>query len=214
MINKYFVIILSLLSGTFLLLVESASAYEFPPYQGVTLKILGDISESYSNNITYASDNENRIEDFTTMVNLGLDFQYAGKRRSLKFSGDVTREIFQPSSDVSNPSEKARLVFINEFSSYDRISLSNNFTHTRVPGRNLGGYNVDECREDGEDRGLPSDIIESICNDYEEAFGRFKGRFDSYSNSLGLTYNKTISEYFNIGTTYNYRQNWSNVEGT
>ncbi len=200
--------------GLFFLMSTSANAYEFPPYRGITLKIIGDIAGNYSNNVTYASDEENKVEEFTTMLNLGLNFQYTGKGRSLGFSGNVKREIFQPSSDVRNPSENAILTFTNEFSPYDRISLSNTFTHTQVPGRNLGDFGVYTCRQELEDKGLPPDIIESICNEYEEEFGRFKGRFDSYSNALSLTYNKTISEYFNISTNYNYRQNWSDEEGT
>jgi len=124
-INRYLVFKLAFSLGIFLLLLSPAIAYEFPPYQGITLKILGDISESYSNNITYASDNENRVEDFRTMLNLGLDFKYEGKTRSLGFSGRANRELFADSSNERNPSESVMLSFNNDFSEYDRIRFIN-----------------------------------------------------------------------------------------
>ncbi len=211
---RYFVIILTAFLGTFLVVTLPASAYEFPPYQGLTLKILGNISESYSNNTTYALDRDNRVEDFETMLNFGLDFKYTGKRVSLGFSGNIQREIFESSSDVSNPSENARLYFISEVTEYDRISVSNDFTHTKVPGQNQGLFAYDQCKENNENIGLPSDIVESLCNEFLEEFGRFKGRFDSYSNSLNLNYSKTISEQLSVGTSYNYGQFWSDDVGT
>jgi hypothetical protein len=214
MVNKNYAVILVFSCWITLIFHSNVNAYDFPPYEGLELKVIGNISENYSNNITYASDQENKIEDFRTMLNLGLDFKYTGKRRFLGFSGNLTRELFVPSSDARNPSEDARLTFTYEFSEYDRISLSNTFKHSRVPGRNRGGFSVDECREYYEDQGLPSDEIESICNEFEEQFGRFRGRFDSYSNSLGFIYNKIISEYFYVSTNYNYRENWSDEEGT
>lgn len=214
MANKSYAVILVLSCWIILIFNSYLDAYDFPPYQGLTLKVTGNISEKYSNNITYASDQENKIEDFTTVMNLGLDFNYTGKRRFLGFSGNLTRELFVPSSDARNPSENARLSFVNEFSEYDRISLNNDFSHSRVPGRSPGGFNVDECREYYANLGVPSENTEKICNEFAEEFGRHKGRFDSYRNSLNLAYSKYISEYFNIGTNYNYRKNWSEEEGT
>ena len=73
--------------------VSYVNAYEFPPYQGLRLKVLGDISENYSNNVTFASNDRNKVEDFRTMLNLGLDFKYEGKRRSVDFSGRASRQI-------------------------------------------------------------------------------------------------------------------------
>jgi hypothetical protein len=132
-------------------LISSVNAYEFPPYQGITLKILGDISENYSNNITFASDEENKVEDFRTMLNLGLDFKYEGKRRSLDLSGRVSRQIFEGTSNVSNPSENMSLTFNNEFSTYE-YNIAQYFNHIRS-GINLNEFDLNACR-DFRDSGL------------------------------------------------------------
>ncbi len=214
MVNKKNVVILGLSCWIILLFNLSVSAYDFPPYEGLTLKISGDISESYSNNITYASDREDEVEDFTTLLDLGLDFQYIGKRRFMLFAGNIRRELFEPQANVRNPSENASLIFNNEFTEYDKINLSNTFTHSRVPGKSQGGFDVDNCIEKYEEQGQSSDEVESICNEFAEQFGRHRGRFDSYSNSSGITYNRIISEYFTVRTNYNYRHNWSDDEDT
>ena len=75
-------------------------AYEFPPYEGVTLKIDGKISEDYSNNITYSQDDENRIEQWTTLLTLGLHLGYEGKKGALKLGGQMTQPIRFEDSDV------------------------------------------------------------------------------------------------------------------
>ena len=212
--NRYPVSLYIMGLGIFLLSIPAASAYEFPPYQGITLKIIGDISESYSNNITFASDEENKVEDFRTMLNLGLDFQYKGKRRSLDFSGRAKSQILEKSSNVRNPSENITLTFNNEFSKYDRIILRNTYAHTREPGRDQGDFDMNECRDYYENSSYNASEIESRCNEFEEEFGRFKGRFDSYSNNVSFSYYRQISDSFNIKSNYVYGQNWSNEEGT
>lgn len=195
-------------------IISPANAYEFPPYQGITLKVTGNISENYSNNITYASDNENRVEDFRTMLDLGLDFNYEGKKRSLAFSGRATRQILESNSDVRNPSENISLTFNNEFTKYDRLTVRNTFSHTQEPGSGQGEFNINECRDYYQNSGLSASQIEVKCNEFAEEFGRFKGRFESYRNDLSFTYNKYLSDSFNIGTNYVYSQNWSTEEGT
>ncbi len=197
-----------------LFMTASANAYEFPPYRGIDLKVTGSISENYSNNVTYAFENENKVEDFRTMLNLGLDFTYKGERRSLGLSGRLNREIFADSSNERNPSESVTLTFNNDFSEYDRLRFINTFRHTQEPGSFQGGYGLDQCREYYRNYGFSSDKIEILCNEFAEEFGRFKGKFDSYSNLLNLTYYKIISKYYNVSAGYRYGQNWSNEEGT
>jgi hypothetical protein len=195
-------------------LISSVNAYEFPPYQGLTLKILGDISESYSNNITFASDKENKVEDFRTMLNLGLDFKYEGKRRSIDFYGRASRQIFKGSSNVLNSTENILLTFNNDFSEYDNISLRATFDHTQDPGMNIGAFDLNACRAYWRNRGESDTDIELICNDTAAQFNRFKGRFDSYEDNFNFAYNREFSDSFNISTNYSYGENWSTAEGT
>lgn len=197
-----------------LLSAASASAYEFPPYQGITLKLSGNISENYNNNITFASDEENKVEDFRTMLNLGLDFQYQGKTRFIGFSGKARRQIFEEESDVTSSSENIAVTFNNEFSKYDRISLQNLYTHTQEPGSSQGDFDINACRDYYANSGLTASQIESKCNEFSEEFGRFKGRFDSHSNNLYFSYSRYISETFDMSANYGYGQNWSSEEGT
>lgn len=197
-----------------LLSAASTNAYEFPPYQGITLKLSGNISENYNNNITFASDEENKVEDLRTMLNLGLDFQYEGKTHFIGFSGKATRQIFEEESDVTSSSENIAVTFNNEFSEYDRISLRNSYTHTQEPGSSQGDFDINACRDYYANSGLTANQIESKCNEFSEEFGRFKGRFDSHSNNLSFTYSRYISETFDMSANYGYGQNWSAEEGT
>lgn len=168
----------------FLLAVTSASAYEFPPYEGLSLKIEGNVTESYSNNLTFTSDKENRIEDFITMFTLNLDTKYEGKRWALGFAGRLSRRIKTETTDIQNSSESLTVNFRNDISKYDSFAVSNTYTHTQVPGS------------------------------FEEEFGRITGRFDSYSNRLNLNYNKSLGKHFAVNTGYTNGKNWSAREGT
>jgi hypothetical protein len=195
-------------------LMPSVNAYEFPPYQGVTLKILGNISEDYSNNITFASNDQNKVQDFRTMLNLGLDFKYEGHRRSIDFSGRASRQIFRGSSNVLNPSESMSLTFNNEFSEYDSIMLRGTFDHTQEPGMNLNGFDLNACRDYYRNTGKSASEIELQCNLFKDQFNRFKGSFDSYNDNFNFVYNRSFTESFNISTNYSYGENWSTAKGT
>jgi hypothetical protein len=194
--------------------LESADAYEFPPYRGFQFKITSNLSENYSNNITYTSDNESRVEDFMTNVAVGLDLQYEGKTRFFGFSGRATRRIKHQSTDVSNPSENVTLTFRNALSKYSDIVINNTFVHTLTPGRDIGEYDINRCRETLRDSLFNEFVIEARCNEFAEEFGRFKGRFDSFSNALNIGYRRDISEDFSINSNYVYSLNWSTQEGT
>ncbi len=198
----------------FLLMTASANAYEFPPYKGIELKVTGDITGNYTNNVTYASADENKIEDFRTMLNLGLNFKYSGKRRFVNFSGLVKRQVYETSSNIQNPSENVKLSYRENLTKYDSITLSDNYTHTQEPGSGTGDFDMEECRQYYRDYGYSVTKIESTCNEFQSEFGRFKGRFDSYTSTLSFNYNKNFSEAFRLTANYSYGQNWSDAEGT
>ena len=194
--------------------VSYVNAYEFPPYQGLRLKVLGDISENYSNNVTFASNDRNKVEDFRTMLNLGLDFKYEGKRRLVDFSGRASRQISRGSSNVRNSTENISLIVNNEFSKYDMIYLRGSFNHTQEPGLNLSNTDLNACREYYRGLGLSASDIEIRCNRFADQFDRLRGRFDSYNDNFSFAYNKEFSESFNITTNYSYGENWSTAVGT
>jgi hypothetical protein len=199
----------------FFFFIASVNAYEFPPYEGLNLKIEGQIAENYSNNITFASDNEDRIEDLMTMLDLGLGVQYERATRVLGINGRLNRQLRTKSGDFDNSSERISIDFKNEFSKYDRIILNSSYTHTQVPGLLDEGLNARDCKE-LEDR-FGVDQVRQIypeCDKFEEEFGRFTGKFDSYNNIVVLNYSRDFSDLFNIRTGYSYRSHWSPEEGT
>lgn len=149
----------------FLFASVSANAYEFPPYMGLGLKVNGTVSEIYSNNITFAKEDENKIEDLMTMLALGMDMKYEVERRTLGLSGQVNRRIRTESSDIQNSSENVNVYFRNEFSKYDRVKLSNIFTHTQLPGSFEIGFDIEECLKTNEELALRQEEIEDICPD-------------------------------------------------
>ncbi len=214
MANKKNVVILGLSCWIILLFSLSANAYDFPPYEGLKLKIAGTISEYYSNNANFAYDKNDTEEEFRTMLALNLDLKYEGKRRSLGLSGIANRRIEYDDSDRSNSSERMVLFFNNDFSEYDKIRISNTFSHTQEPDSFRRNPNINDCRNDFENYGYSPEQIEAECNKFEEEFGRIRGRFDSYSNRLNFDYSKSISEYFQIFTKYIYGKNWSKEDGT
>jgi len=160
-------------------------AYELPPYKynGIEIKISGTVSESYSDNITFGE--EDKEGDFLTVLGLILNVEYepANKRRGGGLIGSVNRQFRAKSFDVVNSSESLTLGFQNEFSKYDRLNLTNTFTHSQIP------------------------------TTFEEEFGRAKGRIDAYRNSFNLSYDRGISKYVSVNTAYTNGINRSSREG-
>jgi hypothetical protein len=99
-------------------------------------------------------------------------------------------------------------------SEYSNISINNTFAHTNTPSTDIGGFDINRCREALRDSLFNEFEIEDKCNEFEEEFGRFKGRFDSFRNTLDIGYRRDISEDFSINTNYVYGLNWSTQEGT
>ncbi len=214
---KNYLIVSTIICGALLLLsISSAGAYviELPPHYGLTVKFIGTATESYSNNITFAEDNKDRIEDFVTTLSLGLDLRFEGKKRNMGLTGRINRQGRTGSVDNVNSSENLSANFSTEFSEYDMVKLSNTFTHTQVPGSFEEEFDIYECRRILEERGSSLDEIEFGCNKFKDEFGRFKGKFDSYNNRANFNYIKNISKHLDFSTNYSYTQNWFSEEGT
>lgn len=196
-------------------LIPSVNAYEFPPYEGLTLKISGNISESYSNNVTYASKNEDSVKDLLTNFSLGAGFKYEGIRRSVELSGLLNRQILTEKGTLENSSERANVIFRNEFSKYDSITVSNTYIHTQVPGTIDEGLNREQCEKLFDLFGREQVVkLYPECDKFKEEFGRITGKFDSYSNTVNLTYNRYLGERSNIKAGYMSGRRWSNKTGT
>ncbi len=199
----------------YIMLMTSAHAYEFPPYEGLSLKIEGQVAESYSNNVNYSSDESDTVEDWITQLSLGMGLKYEGERRLLEVMGSINRQIRTDTGDLENSSERGIINFRNEFSKYDLITFNNTFIHTEVPGTIDEGLDAAQC-EKLEDLFGREQVRRTFpeCDRFEEEFGRFTGKFDSYSNTANVDYSRNFSERFRTGLGYTYRRNWSDAEGT
>ncbi|MBI5739906.1 MAG: outer membrane beta-barrel protein [Nitrospirae bacterium] len=129
----------------------------------------------YDDNLTFVK--EDKKEDFITTLGLGLEASYEGKRRTLSLSGDINQRFNAKYSDIKTSSESATLYIMNEFSDYDRVHVSDTFSHGRAP------------------------------RSFEEEFGRVGGIQESFQNSLTVSYLKEISRDFMIMPSYAYSQN-------
>jgi hypothetical protein len=183
-------------------MVAPVHAYEFPPYEGLTLKIDGKLSENYSNNITYAQDDENRIEQWTTIVVLGLNVEYASKKRSLRLGGQMRQPIRFDDSDVQNSSEIMTLDFNNEFSQHDRIRIRDVYTHTKVPGSFEERNFREECSKLFREYGFDVARDDPRCTVFQREFGVSQGDFDVYENDFNFNYSRNISEQINVTVGY------------
>ena len=198
-----------------LLCIKAANAYELPPYEGLSLKIEGNVSENYSNNITYAAEDDQRIEALITNLSLGMGLKYEETKRSVELRGNLIRQIRTETGDIENSYERGIINFRNEFSKYDLINIFNTFTHTQVPGTLDEGLSAAECQRLEDLFGR--DVVRRTypeCDRFEEEFGRLTGRFDSYKNTAILNYYRDFGERFRTSTGYTYRRNWSNEKGT
>jgi hypothetical protein len=157
-----------------MLLPIHSIAYAFP-FKGLDIKIKGTITEMYDDNINFTKDDKK--EDFMTTFSLGFSAEYEGKRRSVRFLGDIRRSYHATFTDIKNSYENLQINFRNEFTQYDTLMLSGAFSHSEVP------------------------------MSFEEEFGRVRGRHDSYVNTVRIGYNKKFSERFNSYLQYTYELN-------
>jgi hypothetical protein len=149
----------------------SSNVYAFL-YKGLDIKVGGTVSEMYDDNITHTNSSDNKKEDFTTKLTLGLGVKYEGKTRTLDFTGRINQHIFAKHDNFNNMSEELELNFQNEFSKYDSIRLKNTFTHANEP------------------RG------------FEETFEGAEGRYGYYRNKFNLDYVRDISKQFTVIARY------------
>ncbi|MBI4682350.1 MAG: hypothetical protein HY757_04525 [Nitrospirae bacterium] len=184
MIIRHPVIIFINISAVFLLTITSAIAYEieFPPKGGLNVKLFGKVTESYNNNITFASEGEDKIEGLLTTTELGLGIQYSGKRRVIGLDGRANWQIPTKVLDVENSSENLTFTYQEGLSEFDGITLSDTYSHSQVP------------------------------ESFDEEFGRSGGRFDSYNNTFNINYRREISKDLSTDAIYSYGLNWFSRE--
>lgn len=125
------------------------------------VEITPRVSQSYDDNITYASENER--DDFITDLTLGLSGKYEGKLDMLRLGASISHHIYNKYSSMDNTDQTFDAMYFRELDKYQRIRISDSFTHAEDPAS------------------------------FEDAFGRSSGRYAYYTNDLNARYYRDIT---------------------
>lgn len=116
---------IGILTGILALACSSAFAYRI---DGFEIKAIGDAKGGYDSNITSAKDDTK--SDFFASLGAGLSCEYEGKKNRLQLTGNVIQQLYAHYNRFNNTSEYATIKYDHELSKYDRIRLSDAFSHT------------------------------------------------------------------------------------
>ncbi|MDR4507122.1 MAG: outer membrane beta-barrel protein [Candidatus Brocadiaceae bacterium] len=148
-------------------------------HKGFDIKLTElSIDETFDDNVTY--DRKNELEDYITTIGGGFGVTYEGKTKALDLIVKIEGELFAQFNEFNNLTEDLIFNFNNEFSEYDRMSISNIFTHTDAP------------------RFQQDDFFDEQFDRTEEDVSRF----DHYMNRFNLDYSKDLAKQFTIITRY------------
>ncbi len=152
-------------------LLCSLNAYAFP-YRGMDINVQTSVTETYDDNLTFTR--EDRKEDFVTALGLDVGVRYEGRRRSLSLNASANERFHSKYDEIKSSSERVSLSFLNEFSAYDRIKLTDAFSHSRTPAG------------------------------FEEEFGRVRGRRETFRNRAAVNYQRNLGDHFTVNSNYAY----------
>lgn len=110
-----------------------------------SIKTIGEIQETYDDNILYEPDNE--LDDFITTALAGIKLQNEGKTHFFDITGSIEQNIFVNHDSFNNTAEYLDMEFDKTLSELQSVQLTNNFEHAEVPdtfeesfGRETGRY--------------------------------------------------------------------------
>lgn len=124
----------------------------------------------YDDNIT--SVETGKKDDVSAFFALGLEGIHESKTQTIKVRGVIDQEAFAREDQFNSTSQYLDLDYQKEFSTYDRLTLANEFTHADRP-RSLA-----------------------------DEFGITAGRFDYYLNKFDLGYAHDFTEQFTFQLKY------------
>ncbi len=180
MITRYSLKIFRICLWALLLTVFLCSTVPAFQYKDMDINVNATISEKYDDNINFSK--ENKKEDFITTLGLGVNAKYAGRRRSLDFSGNMNQRFNAKETDTKGSSENVSISFKNTFSRYDRINLGYEFNH----------FYYAETFE--EELARATETIETTETT------------ETYDNRFHANYSRDFSEHFRVNAKYAYRQ--------
>lgn len=174
------------------------------------LKITTSVTETYDDNITYAS--ANAKEDYITNLLLGADLVYEGKNNSSVFSGNLNYENFADNASFNNLAQDFSAIYRQELSKFDRFSVKNTFVHAEEPrsfedefGRTSGRYayfrniiTAGYSRDVSKNMAINADYTNEI-----DTYSR-SDLSDAYLNAIGLGAEYAISSQTILLAGYNF----------
>ncbi len=116
----------TILSTILLLALPAAPAQALVFFDQFDYEPQMSLVQGYDDNIN--SDSRDAISDFFTNVELGLDMKSEQRTHEIVFSGRVTEQVFASESDFNNLRQDYSVLFRQELSRYDRISVTDSYT--------------------------------------------------------------------------------------
>jgi hypothetical protein len=108
-------------------------------WNGIRLSPQAGVSETYDDNITFSSDNEE--EDFITSIEAGLKAVYETQLTSATMLGMLRYDIFASNGQYDNLSGSVDLDWKQELTQYDRIRVRDHYLHAEEPTTYAEAFN-------------------------------------------------------------------------
>jgi hypothetical protein len=128
--------------------------------------VTGTTAVSYDNNITWAPSDER--SDVITVAAIGLTAACAGKTRQAELSARLKEQLFRRWDDFNNTSFDLDASLRQEFTPYDRLSVTESFVHAEEP------------------------------RSFDDILGTISGRYSYTRNRLGLSYEHDNSKQLTV----------------
>lgn len=121
---RIIVVKLSFLTILFILPTESIAGE-------IKTKIRASTGQKFDDNINYSKND--RKADFISDLKVGVDLNVENKRYFSRLSVDIIQELFWDNTENQNMTELFNGEFTYNLSKFDKISVSDKFTHTDRP---------------------------------------------------------------------------------
>jgi len=205
--DKKVIIIISITACCAFFSQSAAHAYKFGE---VDVRVRGNASETYDDNITYRKDDTR--SDLITALTAGIGAKYEGRLFNFDLVGNVTQQLFADNPNYSNNSQDFTLQALSELSKYDRVNLRDTFSHTYEPRSFEEAFGVTTGRYSYFRNRLYADYTRDIMKNLS-AILRYTNAMDmplrddlsdSYLNSGGGELDYSLSSATIVSASYDF----------
>ena len=114
----------------------------------------------------------NKKSDFITQPHIGFVADYEGKTATVTATGNIYQDFYAKENNLNRNWQNLSIKAQADISKFDRMTAGESFSHTYEP------------------------------RDFEDEFGRTRGRYSSYRNRVNLGYTRDISERIKLALRY------------